>query len=93
MSLIGKCNSYRCDTCKKIIVTVDRDDGVTPFMLGCRATKNCGGMMQSAMYTDWRRNPTFEWRKATPEEYAKASPGMKEHFDMGGLDIHRITRT
>lgn len=94
MSLIGKHNSYTCDTCRKSIITIDRDDGTTPFMLGCRATAGCKGMMQSAFYTGPLINAgaqaTFEWRKATYKEYVRASREMKQHFDMGGLDIHPI---
>lgn len=95
MNLVGKRNAYRCDTCGKSIVTIDRDKGTTPFMIFCRATDGCKGMMESSFYSGLLANcgaPTFEWRKPTRDEYAAASKGMKEHFDMGGLDVKRIVK-
>lgn len=86
-------NRYTCQKCGGQIVTVDRDEGVTPFMLMCRATGGCDGHMYSSMYRGVTGEPTYEWRKATPEEFAKASIAMKEHFSMGGLDIHPIRGT
>ena len=84
-------NRYTCSKCAGAIVTIDRDEGVTPFMLQCRATQGCRGSMYSSFYRGVDGAPTYEWRKATPAEYAKASPGMREHFDNGGLDIHALT--
>lgn len=85
-------NRYTCEDCKQSIVTIDRDKGTTPMMLRCRATRGCKGMMMSAWYTDVKGEPAFEWRKPTKKEYRRASAPMKEHFDMGGLDIYPIKR-
>lgn len=90
----AKRNAYTCQTCGKTVITEDADEGTTPFMLGCRATPGCSGMAQSHFY----RGPTVEsdkaasfvWRKPTAAEYKKSSRGMKQHFDMGGLDIYPI---
>jgi hypothetical protein len=43
-------NQYVCRTCGGVITTIDRDEGVTPMMLACRATTDCDGSMFSAMY-------------------------------------------
>jgi hypothetical protein len=86
-----KKNRYTCKTCGGNIITVDLDEGTTPFMLGCRATHGCRGMMQSSCYRGVTGEPAFVWRKPTADEYRCASLGMKEHFDQGGLDIHPIT--
>lgn len=83
-------NRYTCTTCCKSIITVDRDEGTTPMMLGCRASPGCSGLMHSSFYRGVSGRPTFEWRKPTPAEYATASPGMRAHFAQGGLDIHPI---
>lgn len=83
-------NRYDCNSCGGHIITVDRDNGVTPFALACRATKGCNGDMYSSFYRGVFGRPTFEWRKATPAEYAAASAGMKAHFAQGGLDLHPI---
>ena len=87
-----KRNAYTCQTCGGTVITEDRDEGVTPFMLACRATKGCSGMSESHFY----RGPTvasdkpaaFIWRKPTPTEYKASSPAMKQHFDQGGLNIY-----
>src|SRR5687768_10420783 len=52
----GKKNIYVCDACKGHIVTVDRDHGVTPFMITCHATLFCKGMMKSSMYRVFDQN-------------------------------------
>lgn len=90
----GKKNVYVCQSCKKSIVTIDIDEGVTPFMIDCEATKDCKGTMYSSFYGDDCQSlvPEFEWYKPTcfdqyPEEYREA---MMEHVNDGGLDIRRI---
>lgn len=86
-------NRYCCQRCNKNIITVDRGEGVTPFMLPCMRTKSCPGPMTSRFYKVepvWGP-PTYEWRKPTKKEYKKMSRAMKEHVDMGGLDIYPIT--
>ena len=83
-------NRYSCDTCKKSIITIDREKGTTPMFLKCRATPNCFGQMSSAMYRGVSGQPTFEWRKPTPEEYKAMSKPMKQHIDMGGLALYAI---
>lgn len=90
-TLKGQLNQYVCDTCKGDIVTIDKDDGCTPFMLACRATKGCKGMMQSRFYRGVCGVPAFEWRKPTFKEFRKASRAMQDHFEQGGLDIYPVT--
>lgn len=92
-----KRNAYTCQGCNGTIITVDRDEGTTPFMLGCRATVECPGMMQSHFYrgsvVDSAAPATFEWRKPTKDEYKQATPAMRQHFDWGGLDIYPVDTT
>ena len=84
-------NSYRCDTCGKDTVTIDRDEGVTPFILGCRVTAGCSGMGTSAMYKPGeKRRPTHEWFSPNEQERKRLSRGMLEHVIRGGLDIRPI---
>jgi hypothetical protein len=85
-------NRYTCRDCRQSIITVDRDEGVTPFMLLCRATEGCRGFSYSSMYRGVTGTPTYEWRKPTPAEYLAYPPAMREHVDQGGLDIHPIER-
>lgn len=82
-------NRYTCRTCGGQIVTEDRDEGTTPFVIGCRAKRGCRGTMQSSCYRGAEgATPTFIWRKPTAAEYIAAPLAMKDHFDMGGLDIY-----
>jgi hypothetical protein len=88
----SKFNRYTCQQCGQGIITVDADEGTTPFMLGCRATPKCDGMMMSSFYrvSESEGPATFAWRKPTKAEYKRASSGMQQHFDMGGLDIYPL---
>lgn len=86
-------NRYTCQTCGGSIITIDRDKGVTPFMLLCRAKAGCNGHMYSSFYRGVQGKPTFEWRKPTSAELAKSSLAMQQHFEQGGLDIHPIERS
>lgn len=84
-------NRYTCQSCHGSIITVDRDEGVTPFMVLCRAKPGCKGHMYSSFYKGVQGEPTFEWRKPTPAEYAAYPEVMRQHVDQGGLDIHPIS--
>lgn len=86
----GAKNRYTCEACQGSIVTMDVDEGTTPFMLQCRATEGCEGMMQSSMYRGVEGEPDYVWRKPTADEYKGASASMRHHFDLGGLDLFRV---
>lgn len=88
----GKKNIYTCDTCFGHIVTVDRDDGVTPFMINCRATIECVGTMRSSMYRvfDQSMRATFEWYKPSVLEIGALESGARGHVDKGGLLLRKI---
>lgn len=68
-------------------MTVDVDDGVTPFMIGCKATDGCKGMMKSSMYRvfDQTMRAGFEWY--LPTSTVGMSVAMKQHTEMGGLSL------
>ena len=87
-----KRNAYSCLQCGGTIVTEDRDEGTTPFMVGCKYKSGCQGMMQSHFYrgkiVESDHPAQFIWRKPTPQEYKKSTRAMKQHFDMGGLNIY-----
>jgi hypothetical protein len=91
-ALLLRKNRYYCETCKKSIITMDRDEGVTPMMLPCMRTSGCPGPMVSRFYQveDVWPEPTYVWRKPTAKELKKMSPAMKEHVAMGGLEIYPI---
>ena len=85
----GKKNGYICQACGGRIVTIDIDDGVTPFAIPCEATEGCKGMMHSAFYTIPQFfDATFEWYK--PETTEGLLPAEKEHVENGGLLMRKI---
>lgn len=77
-------NGYTCQKCKITIYTIDRDEGVTPFMIPCLSNikklsslvhyphnrrRNCNGDMYSHFYNVAPKNvPTFEWFKPNPNQ-------------------------
>lgn len=82
-------NQYRCKECGGTITTIDRDPGVTPFMLACRATGGCNGTMLSSTYrVAPGLTPDHEWYK--PDSLKGLSPGMRDHVERGGLLIRKI---
>lgn len=96
MSDQPRTNAYICQTCSGVIVTVDRDEGVTPMFLRCRATKDCGGQMVSCMYRvkETMANPpepTYEWYAPNRAERRRLTSGMRDHIERGGLLIREIT--
>lgn len=91
----GRKNIYTCKKCGGVTITIDIDDGVTPFMIRCRASGNedrCDGMAQSCMYRVPVETPDAEWEwfKPTGSQYLKLSRDMREHVDKGGLDLRKI---
>lgn len=79
-------NAYECETCGSYIVTIDRDPGVTPFMVKC---ENCGGMASSKFYRvqDYL-DPTHEWYR--PASLAGIDKGYYDHLERGGLILRPI---
>jgi hypothetical protein len=64
-------NAYFCDECQGYVITIDRDEGVTPMFLACRVkgdpndpANDCKGKMTSMMY------PAQPW----PEEDGYGNP-------------------
>lgn len=86
---IGMKNTYTCGQCKGRIVTIDREEGVTPFMLACRVTVGCNAMMTSAFYRcDQTLIPAWEWYK--PVSLKGLDADTREHVKKGGLLLQRI---
>lgn len=93
MSLQNPLNCYTCTTCGGQIVTVDRDEGVTPFMVRCRVRKGCSGTMHSSFYTNVPASlqPEYEWRKPTKTEYLRLDKATRvDHVDRGGLLLYPL---
>lgn len=84
----GKENVYdcKCGWCAK---TIDRDCGVTPFLIRC---ENCNELAQSRFYIlslEWRmRRNTHEWYR--PHNCENLSSQEREHVLKGGLLLRKI---
>lgn len=90
MSYKGKKNVYVCENDNHKMVTVDTDDGVTPFLTTC---PTCGKVMQSRMYrVDQSLVASHEWYKPTAEQLRKlmATPDTIQHVEKGGLILRPI---
>lgn len=63
-------NVYTCQACAGVVVTIDRDDGVTPFSIRCRAAEKCDGLMYSTFYQVGKKPlvPQYEWFRPDDEE-------------------------
>lgn len=94
MSFQGKVNVYTCEKCEGRTVTIDRDEGVTPFILRCRVTPRCDGKATSCCYRPppGTPPPTHEWYRPTEKEAKRSGEGMYEHFKAGGLFIRPVTQ-
>lgn len=92
MSFQGKKNIYVCQLCFGHIVTVDTDHGTTPFMIECKVTDGCRGLMESSFYRvfDQRIKPSHEWYKPEAAEVAEKSVHIKQHVEMGGLLLREV---
>lgn len=83
-----KINAWDCPECGKPTVTVERVEGVTPFMLGCRATPGCKGMGRSRFYRNVDGlTPTHEWIRKSVKWAKRKGPWMLDHVEQGGLVI------
>ena len=104
--LLPRENVYTCQKCGRYTVTVDVDEGVTPFMIQCRAQdgppRRCTGMAHSNFYPKGPRPkhigpPQWEFYKPTDAELRVKYKGdlleqMREHVSKGGLDLRRRTK-
>ena len=87
--MIGMKNRYTCEVCGKSIVTIDRDEGVTPFYLSCMFCKK--GFSRSSFYQiDQNVKPDYEWYKPTKLEIMVLPKDLKDHVEHGGLIIRKI---
>jgi hypothetical protein len=86
MSFRGRKNIYLCQKCGHGFVSIDVDEGVTPFMTSC-LRDGCDGWAESCMYPPAQVTmhipPALEWYK--PASLKEVKPGVREHVKNGGL--------
>jgi hypothetical protein len=98
-------NAYFCSHCRKVTITVDVDEGVTPAFIKC---PHCNkSMAQSFMYQipgcmyfgefkDGKMTilpADYEWYHPIGNNYLCLSKGEKEHVDKGGLIMRKRTKS
>ena len=85
-------NIYTCQKCNYKIVTIDRDKGTTPFLIGCKKA-GCNSMMESSIYKPVHNlDPKYEWYKPTVEEFRTLDNTTAAHVELGGLLLREIEK-
>lgn len=93
MEAANKVNVYKCEECGHETVTVNRDEGVTPFMIKCRAMNGvtCKAMARSLMYrVNQNRRPDWEWYRPDDAELTTKTEEEAAHVKRGGLLIRKL---
>lgn len=84
MNLKGKKNVYLCRACGHGFVSLDVDEGTTPFMMPCL---ECGKMEATSCFYNIPQEilkdmkPAVEFYHPTSEEYATLNIYKKNHVD------------
>lgn len=94
-------NAYFCKNCRRVTITVDIDEGVTPAFINC---VHCKKMASSFMYQVpgcmrfdhiyGKIKPLqadLEWYKPKGNDYLGLIKEEKEHVDNGGLISRKRT--
>lgn len=90
-NLVGKKNRYTCQKCNSYYITIDKDDGTTPFMAPCQV-RLCDGMAQSEFYrVDQSMPATHEWYRAGDIEARSMKMHLCQHHDWGGLFLRKAS--
>lgn len=94
-------NAYFCKECRKVTITVDIDEGVTPMFIQCPHCKS--QMANSFMYQvpgcmryDFTKGinvlpADYEWYKPNEKETLMLSKSEAEHVFKGGLLMRKRT--
>ena len=80
-------NAYFCTHCRKVTITVDIDEGVTPMFIMCPF---CNGTSSSFMYQlpgcmYFNIKADLEWYKPNEKETLMLSKSEADHVFEGGL--------
>lgn len=69
-----KINMYTCQVCGRKMITQDKDEGVTPFMIECDVDK-CEGLAHSSFYRFSEKVTSIDyfWKKLTDDEIREHS--------------------
>lgn len=94
--MVGKQNGYRCSVCRKTLVTINVDVGVTPISMACRCTEGCSGIGMTMGYPPLHLkpvdlgDPTHEWYR--PDEIDdEGEDEESDHLMNGGLLLRKVS--
>lgn len=84
-------NVYVCQlaACGAAIVTKNRDEGTTPFMITCKKCEK-GAAYSSFYQVDQNLKPQYEWYCPGEEEKRALPEEMLEHVLLGGLLLRSV---
>ena len=90
----GRINQYKCE-CQQLFVTVDTDEGVTPFAVRHKSFQpgtDCEGMARSRFYSEalQKMQATHEWFTPSALDAVKMGKQVLEHIQKGGLVLRRL---
>lgn len=90
---VGERNAYYCQTCRGYIVTVNLNDGTTPFMLACRVKgepgdpdNDCRGLMRSMYY------PAQPWPKTDDYDNPIPTEPTYEWYILDPIEWKRLAK-
>ena len=88
-------NAYFCKMCRKVTITVDVNEGVTPMFIMC---PHCNTLATSFMYQlpgclHIGVEAEYEWYKPSEKETLMLSKGEAEHVFKGGLLMRKRTNS
>jgi hypothetical protein len=91
---LEKRNAYYCKACKRVTITVDVNEGVTPMFILC---PHCNCSATSFMYQlpgalHLGVEADYEWYKPDAKETLMLSKAEAEHVFKGGLLMRKRTK-
>lgn len=93
MTIDKRINIYTCSDfdCGYRIVTIDLEEGTTPFGVLCKKCKK--RMAYSAFYkVDQTLIPEYEWYKPNLEDIPETDLAIRDHVKKGGLLLRKRKR-
>lgn len=87
----GRVNFYRCERdFAHMTVTIDREPGVTPFMIRCPHCEEKNFAQSAGYRVATTLEPTHEWYRPDSFGELRDQPWALDHVKMGGLLLRKI---
>jgi hypothetical protein len=89
-------NSYVCEACGEVVVTIDKHPGATPaFVSHGMFGAECEGSTTSTWYRvrqEYAIYATHEWYRPSRTQLRLEDGPMRDHVERGGLMLRRIPK-